>query len=82
MPAQGGWGVRGEKSMRLTVKTETKNEALKIATNIAKDQQSELTILGRTAKLKTKTALEMILFHTTIKNNQLCYILAILLDKI
>lgn len=33
VPTQGGWGVRSEKSDRLTVKTETKAEAVKIATN-------------------------------------------------
>lgn len=31
VPTQGGWGVRSENSERLTVKTETKVEAVKIA---------------------------------------------------
>ena len=43
VPTQGGWGVRSESSDRLTVKTETKSEAVKIGTNIAKNQHSELT---------------------------------------
>ncbi|OFX38642.1 MAG: hypothetical protein A2W95_11145 [Bacteroidetes bacterium GWA2_40_14] len=56
VPTQDGWGVRGEKSERLTVKTETKAEAVKIATNIAKNQQSELTILGNNGKIQNKNS--------------------------
>jgi len=56
VPTQDGWGVRGEKSERLTVKTETKAEAVKIATNIARNQQSELTILGSNGKIQNKNS--------------------------
>lgn len=56
VPAQGGWGVRSENSDRLTVKTETKAEAVKIATSIAKHQHSELTILGSDGKIQNKNS--------------------------
>ena len=53
---QSGWGVRSENSERLTVKTETKAEAVKIATSIAKNQHSELTILGGDGKIQNKNS--------------------------
>lgn len=56
VPTKHGWGVRGEKSDRLTVKTETKAEAVKIATSIAKNQKSELTILGNNGKIQNKNS--------------------------
>ena len=56
VPTQGGWGVRSESSDRLTVKTETKSEAVKIGTNIAKNQHSELTILGKDGKIQNKNS--------------------------
>lgn len=56
VPTQGGWGVRGEKSERLTVKTDTKGEAIKIATSIAQNQHSELTILGGNGKIQNKNS--------------------------
>ena len=56
VPTQDGWGVRSENSERLTVKTETKAEAVKIATSIAKNQHSELTILGGDGKIQNKNS--------------------------
>ena len=56
VPIQEGWGVRGENSERLTVKTDTKAEAVRIATRIAKNQQSELTILGGNGKIQNKNS--------------------------
>jgi len=56
VPTQGGWGVRSENSNRLTVKKETKTEAIKIATEIAKNQHSELTILGGDGKIQNKNS--------------------------
>ena len=56
VPTQGGWGVRSESSDRLTVKTETKSEAVKIGTSIAKNQHSELTILGKDGKIQNKNS--------------------------
>ena len=56
VPIQDGWGVRSEKSERLTVKTRTKAESVKIATIIAKNQQSELTILKSDGKIQNKNS--------------------------
>jgi hypothetical protein len=56
VPTQGGWGVRGEHNSRLTVKTDTKAEAVKIGTNIAKNQGSELTILGQNGRIQNKNS--------------------------
>lgn len=56
VPTQSGWGVRSENSERFTVKTETKAEAVKIATSIAKNQHSELTILGGNGKIQNKNS--------------------------
>ncbi len=54
VPTKEGWGVRSEGSEKLTVKTETKAEALKVGTIIAKNQHSELTILGGDGKIQNK----------------------------
>ena len=56
VPTQSGWGVRSENSQRLTVKTETKAEAVKIATDIAKNNHSELTILGSNGRIQNKNS--------------------------
>ena len=56
VPTKDGWGVRSEGSNKLTVKTDTKAEALKIGTNIAKNQQSELAILGSNGKIQNKNS--------------------------
>jgi len=56
MPIKGGWGVKGEGNSKLTAKTDTKAEALKIGTNIAKNQQSELTILKKDGKIQNKNS--------------------------
>jgi hypothetical protein len=52
----GSWGVRSEGSNKLTVKTDTKAEALKIGTTIAKNQQSELTILKKNGQIQNKNS--------------------------
>ena len=56
VPTEDGWGVKGEGNSKLTAKTETKAEALKIGPNIAKNQQSELTILGKDGKIQNKNS--------------------------
>ncbi|MBL7885071.1 MAG: DUF2188 domain-containing protein [Bacteroidia bacterium] len=56
VPTKGGWGVRGEGSSKLTVKTDNKADALKIGKEIAKNQQSELTILGKDGKIQNKNS--------------------------
>lgn len=54
VPADKGWGVRGEGNSKLTKVTDTKKEAVNIAREIAKNQQSELTILGQNGKIQDK----------------------------
>lgn len=56
VPNKGGWGVKGEGNSKLTSKTDTKAEALKIGKEIAKNQQSELTILGKDGKIQNKNS--------------------------
>jgi hypothetical protein len=56
VPTQGGWGVKGEGNRKLTAKTDTKADALKIGKKIAKNQQSELIILGRDGKIQNKNS--------------------------
>lgn len=56
VPTTGGWGVKGEGNSKLTVKTENKADALKIGKEIAKNQQSELTILGKDGKIQNKNS--------------------------
>ncbi len=56
VPTENGWGVRGQGNSKLTVKTSTKVEALKLGTQIAKNQKSELTILKRDGKIQNKNS--------------------------
>ncbi|MBL8016684.1 MAG: DUF2188 domain-containing protein [Ignavibacteria bacterium] len=49
-----GWAVRGEGNDKLTVKTDTKKEAIDIARQIAKNQKSELIITGMDGKIQSK----------------------------
>jgi hypothetical protein len=56
VPTKDGWGVKGEGNSKLTVKTDTKADALKIGKEIAKNQQSELTILGKDGKIQNKNS--------------------------
>ena len=56
VPTKDGWGVRGEGNSKLTVKTDNKADALKIGKVIAKNQQSELTILKKDGKIQNKNS--------------------------
>ncbi|MGL4630792.1 MAG: DUF2188 domain-containing protein [Leadbetterella sp.] len=56
VPTKDGWGVKGQGSTKLTVKTHTKKDALKIGKEIAKNQQSELTILGKDGRIQNKNS--------------------------
>lgn len=56
VPTKDGLGVRGEGNKILTVKTETKAEAQKIGKSIAKNQQTELTILKKDGKIQNKNS--------------------------
>ncbi len=54
VPNKDGWGVRGEGNDKLTSKTDTKAEA--IAKEIAKNQKSELVILGKDGKIQSRNS--------------------------
>ena len=51
VPHKNGWAVRGEKNTRYTRLTDTKEEAMKIARQIAKNQKSELIIKDKHGKI-------------------------------
>jgi hypothetical protein len=53
VPTQGSRGVRNSK---LTAETCNKADALKIGKEIAKNQQSELNILGKDGKIQNKNS--------------------------
>lgn len=52
----GYWQVMGEGNKKPTVVVETQREAISIATEIAKNQKSELTICGRDGKIRKKSS--------------------------
>lgn len=56
VPTKDGWGVKGQGNSKLTAKADTKADALKIGKEIAKNQQSELTILGKDGKIQNKNS--------------------------
>ena len=62
-------GVRGEGNSKLTVKTGTKAEALKLGTTIAKNQQSELAILKKDGKIQNKNSFGYDPFPARDKNH-------------
>lgn len=68
----GYWQVMGEGNKKPTVVVETQREAISIATDIAKNQKSELTICGRDGKIRKKALLVMTLYRLTadIVNNK------------
>ena len=50
----GGWGVRGEGNNRITKKTNTQSQAIDIAREIAKNQQSEVVIHRPDGRIRDK----------------------------
>jgi hypothetical protein len=50
----GGWNVKGEGNSKSTAHTDTKQEAIDIAKQIAQNQQSELIIHGKDGKIQDK----------------------------
>lgn len=50
----GGWQVKGTGNSRATVRTDTQAQAIKIARNIAKNQESELVIHGTNGQIRAK----------------------------
>lgn len=56
VPTEKGWGVRGEGNEKLTVITNTKSEAINVGREIARNQGSELTILGKDGRIQNKNS--------------------------
>jgi hypothetical protein len=54
IPTETGWAVKGERNFRITNKTETKDKAIVIARQIAKNQKTELVIHNRDGKIIDK----------------------------
>lgn len=56
VPTEDGWGVRGENNEKLTKKFDKKDDAIDYAKDIAKNQQSELTILKKNGQIQNKNS--------------------------
>lgn len=52
----GGWQVKGAGNQRATVRTDTQREAVQIAREIAKNQQSEMIIHGENGRIREKNS--------------------------
>lgn len=52
----GNWQVKGAGNSKATAITSTQKEAIKIATNIARNQKSELLIHGLDGKIREKNS--------------------------
>ena len=52
--ANGGWQVKGAGNSRATVRTETQKEAIDIARDIARNQESELIIHGENGRIRER----------------------------
>lgn len=50
----GGWDIKGENNSKSTKHTDTKNEAIEIAREIAKNQKSELVIHNKNGQISDK----------------------------
>ena len=50
----GGWQVKGAGNSRATVRTETQKEAIDIARDIARNQESELFIHGENRRIRER----------------------------
>lgn len=50
----GGWQVKGAGNQKATARTETQKDAIKIAREIAKNQQSELVVHGTDGIIRQK----------------------------
>ncbi len=53
---EGGWQVKGAGNQRATVRTETQRQAISIAKQIAKSQQSELFIHRQDGRIRGRNS--------------------------
>ena len=56
VPHLGKWGIRGEGNKKVTKKTKTQKEAIEEATEIAKNQESELFIHKKNGKIRDRNS--------------------------
>lgn len=52
VPHENGWAVKEERNQRATKVTKTQEQAINIATEIAKNQHSDTKIHGRNGKIR------------------------------
>jgi hypothetical protein len=56
VPSHNGWGVRSERSSRLTVEHRTQEQAIFTAREIARNQHSELLIHNRHGQIRERNS--------------------------
>lgn len=54
VPKDGGWAVRKAGSKKVTIKTDTQKEAIQIAREIAKNNESELFIHRKNGQIRDR----------------------------
>lgn len=54
VPHSDGWAVKGENNSKATAVTSTQKEAINIARDIARNQQSELLIHGENGRIRAR----------------------------
>lgn len=52
----GGWQVKGEGNSKATVRTDTQAEAIAVAREIARNQESELFIHGMNGRIRERNS--------------------------
>jgi virulence-associated protein VagC len=67
VPHGNQWAVKGEKNDKATKVVETQSEAIRIAREIAINQQSEVVIHRPTDKLEVRIPMEMMITHQWAK---------------
>ena len=63
VPRDGGWGVRGEGNSRLTSVSPTKEQAVDLAREIARNHKASWLSTAEMERYRTKTALAIIPVH-------------------
>lgn len=53
---KGGWSVRGEGNSRATANTETQQQAIDVARNIAQNQGSDVVVHGRDGRIRDRSS--------------------------
>jgi len=56
VPADNGWGVRGEGNTRLTTVVPTQAEAIQVSREICENQKSEQLIHGRDGQIRERNS--------------------------